>query len=276
MLPVRRLRTRPAPLQMRPVPLRTLLVPLLMLLVRLQDRLLVLQPQLLRQPRLQLNKPAFPVVNAARAIVERLDQSVPQVSMDATVSMDLQENPENVARQLLVSWKIYLLLNLNANVPVQLEIQALLDPEDPMDLPEKEVPQVPMVNQAARDQPVPQVQPDLQEIMVVQVLLVKLVNSVQLKLVLLDHLVLQANQAHPALQDNPVAQEKMVDPAQLVPPAMLVLQAVPAKLAAPVPLEIPANLALLAVATNAHRLVWLQVSRYFNFSFLVNSPINCI
>jgi len=210
-------------------------------------------------PKLNKRRAAVVSVNAAHVIAVPPVQLALQVSMDAMVSMDSQANQEIVAQQLPMEACPRDRFKNNARAAHQPEMLVRKDPVDPMDPQAMLVPQVPMVNQAALDQPDHPVPQAKMVMMVAPAPQANPATPVPVDLVQQAHLVPTANPAQLARTVNQADPAKMAVPAQQAVPVMLVLQAVLAKLAVPVVLANLVTEVLQAVANTAHQLVWLQV-----------------
>lgn len=136
------------------------------------------------------------------------------------------------------------------------------DQKEPMEQPEMEEHQVPMVNPAIKDpvdHPAHLAQQETQAKKEQQAMLV---NSQDPKLAHQVSLVLQVNPALQVPLVNKAKLAKMADLAFPVLPAMLVLQVALAKLALQAAPVMQANPVFPAVANTAHLLVWLLVIKY--------------
>jgi len=207
--------------------------------------------------------PPVQSANVVLAIAALLDPTAPPVSMDTMDPMDSPANPEIADHRPDQLPNSFPNRPINARAKLHQETEAPQDPKEAMDHPEMQVHQALMVNPEIKDHadpPAHQAQPEDPETKEHQV---NPANSQAKKLV---HPVQLVPTANPALQALVV---KLVKLAKTAPPVPEVLQAMPALQAEPArtaPQEVPANQAKLvhpALAITAHRLVWLQVIKYW-------------
>jgi len=219
----------------------------------------------------KLHHPALHLANVVLAIAVQPVPTVLPVPMVTMVSMASLANQASADHLPDQHPNLFRKPPTSAHAKHHQEMQAHQDQKEVMEPQETEVPQALMANPAIKDHVDPLAHPVHQAVPETKAHPVTLVNSLQVNPV---HQVLQALQANPALQAqqaNPASLAKMVLQALQVPQEMQVLQAVQAKLALP---AAPANQERTvhqALATIAHRLVWLQVIKQDQHEQLANN-----
>jgi len=203
-----------------------------------------------------------PLANVVLAIVDQLDLEALPVSMDTTVSMDSQANPEIAAHQLDQLPNLFPNHRNNAHAKLHQETEVPQDPKELMDHPVMEVHQALMANQEIKDHvdlPAHQAQSADPETKAHQV---NPANSAPPNPAHPAQLAPTANPVHQALLAKEAKLEKTVVQVPQVLQEMQAHQVVLARTALPAVPAMQAKLVHLAHAITAHQLVWLQVIKH--------------